>query len=388
MPQREQRVTPLELLFDLVFVYAITQVTLLMSNDPTWEGLGRGLLVLAALWWAWTNYAWLTNALEPEEGAVRAGMFAAMAAMLVVALAVPEAFDADAVVFALAYLVVRILHLLLFAIAGKREPELLEAVLRYTPSAMVAPSIIVVAGFVEGSAQAVLWIVAIAIDYLGAMIGRGQGWGMSPAHFAERHGLIVIIALGESIVAIGVGAAGVSLSARIVAAAVLGIVVVAALWWAYFDVVAVELQRRLSATSGAHRVRLARDAYSYLHLPMIAGIVLFALGLKKTIEEVGEPLDATPAVALCGGLSLYFVSHILIRIRIVHAVRRTTDDRPGWVGPGRAVATIATLALVPVALEVSALIALALVTAACCALIVYDVIHYREERVEVRLARP
>jgi low temperature requirement protein LtrA len=388
MPQREQRVTPLELFFDLVFVYALTQVTLLMSNDPTWEGVGRGLLVLAALWWAWTNYAWLTNALEPEEGAVRAGMFAAMAAMLVVALAVPEAFESDAVVFALAYFLVRLLHLLLFAIAGKRDPELLAAVIRYTPSAMLAPSIIVVAGFVDGAAEVVLWIVAIAIDYLGATIGRGQGWGVSPAHFAERHGLIVIIALGESIVAIGIGAAGVSLSARIVLAAVLGIVVVAALWWAYFDVVAVELQRRLSATGGAHRARLARDAYSYLHLPMIAGIVLFALGLKKTIEEVDEPLATVPAVALCGGLALFFLSHTLIRIRVVHAIRRTTGERLGWVGPGRVAASLATLALVPLALEVSALVALTLVTAVCCALIVYDVIHYREERVEVRLARP
>ena len=130
MAEREQRVTPLELFFDLVLVFAITQVTNLMSADPTWHGLGRGLLVLAALWWAWAGYAWLTNSLEPEEGTVRAGMFAAMAAMLVVALAVPEAFDDDAVLFGVAYLIVRLLHLLLYAIAGKRDPDLLGAVLR------------------------------------------------------------------------------------------------------------------------------------------------------------------------------------------------------------------------------------------------------------------
>src|SRR5918996_100683 len=317
MAQREQRVTPLELFFDLVFVFAITQVTLLMSDDPTWHGLGSGLLILAALWWAWTGYAWLTNTLEPEEGLVRGGMFAAMAAMLVVALAVPEAFDAHGVLFGAAYLIVRLLHVQLYGLAGKRDPDLLGAVFRFLPSATLGPTIILVAGFADGGAQAALWIVALTVDYLGALIGRGQGWRVAPAHFAERHGLFVIIALGESIVAIGVGAAGVSLTAGIVAAAVLGILIVAALWWAYFDVYAVGAQRQLEQSRGASRARLARDYYSYLHLPMIGGIVLFALGLKKTIEQVGDPLDTVPAVALCGGLSLYFFTHVAFRVRLV-----------------------------------------------------------------------
>ena len=393
MAQREQRVTPLELFFDLVFVFAITQVTLLMSDDPTWEGLGRGLVVLAALWWAWTGYAWLTNTLEPEEGPVRAGMFGAMAAMLVVALAVPQAFDAHGLLFGVAYLIVRLLQLQLYAIAGKRDADLLAAVLRMVPSATLAPLIIVAAGFFDGPAQAALWLVALAVDYLGVLVGRGQGLRVSPAHFAERHNLIVIIALGESIVAIGVGAAGVSLTPSIVAAAVLGIAVVVALWWAYFDVYAVMSQRQLAATSGAARVRLARDYYSYLHLPMIAGIVLFALGLKKTIEHVGDPLATVPAAALCGGLSLYFLTHVAIRIRLVYSVRRASTElppgaRPGWIGPGRLVTGIGMLALLPAALELSALTALASVTGLCCALIAYDVIHYRQERAEVRQARP
>jgi low temperature requirement protein LtrA len=388
MAGREQRVTSLELFFDLVFVYAITQVTLLMSDDPTWGGVGRGLLVLAALWWAWTGYAWLTNTLEPEEGPVRAGMFGAMAAMLVVALAVPEAFGADAVLFGVAYLIVRLLHLLLYAIAGKRDPDLLGAVLRFMPSATLAPAIVLVAGFFDGGAQAALWVVALAVDYLGALIGRGQGWRVSPAHFAERHGLIVIIALGESIVAIGVGAAGLSLTAGIVSAAALGIAVIVALWWAYFDVYAVLAQRQLSETSGAIRARLARDCYSYLHLPMIAGIVLFALGLKKTIEQVGDPLATVPAVALCGGLSLYFLTHVALRVRLVHFIRGRTTERPGWIGPGRLATGVGMLAILPAALELPALAALALVAALCWTLIAWDLLHYREHRVEVRQARP
>jgi low temperature requirement protein LtrA len=388
MAQREQRVTPLELFFDLVFVYAITQVTQLMSHDPTWQGVGRGLLVLAALWWAWTGYAWLTNTLEPEEGQVRAGMFGAMAAMLVVAIAVPNAFGADGVLFGVAYLIVRLLHLLLYAIAGKHDPDLLGAVVRFTPSATLAPAIILAAGFVDGGAQAALWVVALALDYLGALIGRGQGWRVSPAHFAERHGLIVMIALGESIIAIGVGSRGVSLTPGIVSAAVLGMVTIAALWWAYFDVIAVLAQRQLSETSGATLARLARDYYSYLHLSMIAGIVLFALGVKRTIEQVDEPLATIPAIALCGGLSLYFLTHIGLRIRLVHFIRRSTTERPGWIGPGRLATAVGTLAVIPVALELPALIALGLVAALCSALIAWDVVHYREHRMVVRQARP
>jgi low temperature requirement protein LtrA len=388
MAQREQRVTPLELFFDLVFVYAITQVTLLMSDDPTWTGVGRGLLVLAALWWAWTGYAWLTNALEPEEGPVRAGMFASMAAMLVVALAVPEAFGADAVLFGVAYLIVRVLQLALYATAAKHDPDLFGAVLRLLPPATLSAIVIVVAAFFDGRTQATLWVAALAIDYVGVLIVQPERLRVSPAHFAERHDLIVIIALGESIVAIGVGAAGVSLSPGIVAAAVLGIVVIAALWWAYFDIYSVGAQRRLSETSGGARARLARDYYSYLHLPMIAGVVLFALGLKKTIEHVGDPLATVPAVALCGGLSLYFLTHVALRARLVEELRRASAERPGWIGPGRLTAGLASLALVPAALEAPALTALALVTGVCCALIAWDVIHYREERARVREARP
>jgi low temperature requirement protein LtrA len=386
--EREQRVTPLELFFDLVVVFAFTQVTQLMSDDLTWRGLGRGLLAFAAIWWAWTGYAWLTNALEPEEGPVRAGMFGAMAAMLVVALAVPGAFGADAVLFGVAYVLVLLLDLVLYAMAGRRDPDLFRALLGFAPAAMVGAVCILVAGFVDGRVQTVLWVVGLAVLYGGALIGRGRGWRISPAHFAERHGLIVIIALGESIIALGVGAAGFSLSAGIITAAVLGVVVVASLWWAYFDVIAVMSQRQLSQTSGAGRARLARDYYSYLHLPMIAGIVLFALGLKATIEHVGEPLAAVPAVALCGGLALYFLTHVGLRLRLVHYIRRTTAERPGWIGPGRLATGIVMVALIPAARELPALASLAVVTAVCCALIAWDVIHYREDRAEVRRARP
>jgi low temperature requirement protein LtrA len=173
--EREQRVTPLELFFDLVVVFAITQVTGFLFRDPTWGGLLRGLLILGALWWAWGAYAWLTNTLDPEEGAVRLAVFAAIGAMLVVSLAVPGAFGADAVTFGVAYLVVRALHLVLYAIAGRGDRDLFRAVLRLVPTATLAPALLVIAGFLDGPEQLALWGAALAIDYLGPLVGGMRG---------------------------------------------------------------------------------------------------------------------------------------------------------------------------------------------------------------------
>jgi low temperature requirement protein LtrA len=202
----EERVTPLELFFDVVF--AITLVTGFLAANETGEGLLRGALLLAALWWARGTYAWLTNTVDPEEGAVRLAVFAAAAAMLVVALATPEAFGAEAVVFGIAYFLLRALHLVLFAIAARDDPELRRAVLRWAPCAFLGPSLLVGASFFGGSADLALWAAALAVDYLSPQVGHGRGWRLPPAHFVERHGLIMIVALGESIVTIGVGAAG------------------------------------------------------------------------------------------------------------------------------------------------------------------------------------
>src|SRR5437016_5064216 len=248
--EREQRVTPLELFFDLVFVFAITQVTTFLSHSPTWGGLVRGLLLLGMLWWAWSAYAWLTNMLDPEEGAVRLAMLAAIAAMLIVSLAAPGAFGADGVTFGVAYLIVRALHLALFAIAGRGDRDLFGAALRTLPGSTVAPVLLVAAGFVPGTAQLAIWGAALAILYLAPLVGRMRGFRVSPEHFVERFGLIVIIALGESIVAIGVGAAGLALDTGVITAALLAVTVSSCLWWAYFDWVMYVTQARLVQATG------------------------------------------------------------------------------------------------------------------------------------------
>ncbi|HEX2504561.1 MAG TPA: low temperature requirement protein A, partial [Miltoncostaeaceae bacterium] len=270
---------PLELFFDLVFVLALTQCTALMADEPSWTGMGKGMLVLGVVWWAWVGYSWLTSVVEPEETLARLTIFGAMAAMLVVALSIPQAFGDWGLLFAVAYAVVRLAQIALFALASRDEPLLRRSLLiGLTWSTVVAAGLLVGAAFADGVLQGLLWVAALVIDLAGPQLFGVEGWRLEPGHFAERHGLIVIIALGESIVAIGVGAEF-GLDAGIVAAAVVGIAIAGALWWLYFDVVALVAERRLAnAAPGREQNAIARDSFSYLHLPMIAGIVLLALG--------------------------------------------------------------------------------------------------------------
>jgi low temperature requirement protein LtrA len=368
------RVTPLELFFDLVFVFAITQVTGFLSapDHATWEGLLQGVMLLGALWWAWAAYAWLTNTLNPEEGGVRIAVFCVIASMLIVSLAVPKAFSMAGVTFGVAYFVVRALHIVLYAIAGRGDRDLLGAVLRFAPTAVLGPGLLVIAGFFDGATQLALWGAALAIDYLGALIGRGRGWSVSPEHFVERHGLIVIIALGESIVAIGVGAAG-PVDRDMILTSLLGFAVACAVWWSYFDWVAFVSQARLAEATGRERATLARDLYTYLHLPMVAGIVLFALGVKTTLAHGDEPLPIISAVGLFGGLAGYFAAHVATRLRI----------GGGW-GHGRPIATIVLVGLIPVARVVPAAVALGLAAAVCTALVAYEALRYPYARHWIR----
>ena len=336
---------PLELFFDLVFVVGFTQCTALMSTELSWRGLARGLAVLAVLWWAWTGYAWLTSVVDPEEGSVRIAMFVAMASLGIVALCVPEAFDDRALPFALAYGVVRGGHLALFVLASRDDPALRRSVSALAVSATCAVGLLIVASFFDATVTAVLWGLAIVVDWTGPAIFRAEGWmdgwKLVPAHFAERHNLVIIIALGESIVALGAAAEG-ELTAGVYVAAVLGIGLASALWWIYFDVVALVTERRLAlATAGRQRNLLARDSYSYLHYPMVAGIVLAAFGLEETLAHVHDPLESTPAFGLLGGTAVYLLAHVALRLRNAHTLNRQ-----------RLVLALVLIALWPLATEI------------------------------------
>ena len=370
----EHPVTPLELFFDLVFVFALTQVTGFMSDDPTWAGIGKGLLILSALWFAWGAYAWLTNEIDPDEGSARLAVFGAMGAMFVAALAVPHAFDSDAVLFGLAYFAVRAMHIVLF-VEATPHVDVRQASFRLARTAIPGPALLILAGFLDGTAQIAVWILALVIDYSGPYVFGVRGFSVSAEHFAERYGLIVIIALGESIVAIGIGAAGIELTPTVVSAAILGLAIACALWWAYFDIVAVVARTKLVEARGHARARLARDTYSYLHLPMFAGIVLVALGAKKVLAHVDEPLETVPAFALCAGVAIYLLSHDAIRYRSVRTIN-----------PRRCLAAATSAALIPVAVRVDGVVAIALVAAVCTALIAYETLRFRTARAQMRTA--
>jgi low temperature requirement protein LtrA len=370
----DERVTPLELFFDLVFVLAITQCTALMATTPTWEGLAQGVAVLGMLWWAWVGFAWLTSVVDPEEGSVRLAIFAAMAALLVAALCVPHAFSDTALAFACAYVVVRAGQIVLFIVASRGDSVLRRAVLTgLVGSTAVSSALLVVASSTDGALQLALWVAALVLDMSGPLFFGQDGWKLVPGHFAERHGLIVLIALGESIVAIGVGAEH-GVDAGVVAAAVLGVGVAAGMWWLYFDVVAIVAARRLArAEVGREQNEMARDSYSYLHFPMVAGIVLLALGLKTTLGHVEEPLKLVPAFALLGGVAVYLLAHVAFRYRHIHTLNRR-----------RLFGAAVLLALIPVAEELPALATLGIVAVLLVALIAYETQGYGESRNRVR----
>jgi low temperature requirement protein LtrA len=372
--REEERVTPLELFFDLVFVLAITQCTALMAHEPTWQGLVRGLLVLGVLWWCWVGYAWLTSVVDPEEGAVRIAMFGSMAALLVAALAVPHAFNDDGLVFAIAYGIARYAQVILLYIAGRDNQNLRHSVITgLSFSTAIGVTLLIVASQTDGATQGVLWATALALDMAGPLFFGVEGWQLVPGHFAERHGLIVLIAIGESIVAVGAGATG-ELDAGVITAAILGVVVAAAFWWLYFDVVAVVATRKLARVpAGRQQNAMARDSYSFLHFPMVAGIILVALGMKKTLAHVDHHLEIEIATAMFGGMALYLVAHVAFRWRNLHTLNRQRLFTAGLL-----------VALIPLVVEIDALVALALMSALLVILISYETIRFADARDRIR----
>lgn len=365
--------TPLELFFDLVFVLAITECTALMSHHPTWSGLAQGLLVLGVLWWAWAGYAWLTSVIDPEAGPVRLVFFAAMAAMLIAAICVPEAFGDLALAFALAIGFFRVAHIALFTIAGSESPGLRRSVQALAVSTAIAVGLLAAASAFDGLAQAALWMLALALDFGLPYFFGVEGWQLVPGHFAERHGLIVIIALGESIVEIGAGAAG-HLDLGIGVAAALGVGIAATMWWVYFDVVALVSARRLGeAEPGRVQNALARDSYSYLHFFLVAGIVLTAFGLKTVIAHTGAHLHWVTAFALLGGIATYLLGLVAFRYRHTHTWNRN-----------KLILAAVLAVLIPAATAIPALLTLAIATALLALLVTREHAGYDERRDRLR----
>ena len=318
----ERRTSPVELLWDLVFVFAITQVTTLLTRDLSWAGFGRGMLVLALVWWAWSAFVWAANAQDPSGRALRALLLTAMVLIFVSGLALPDAFGREGTLFAVTYAGVRGLHLALYADASRRGNASWRAIAGFALTVTIGMALLIVGSRVTGTGRVVLWTVAALIDYAGpAWLTRERLRGLqrvAVAHFAERYSLFVIICLGESIVAAGSGAIGRPLAADLVVAVVFSLVTTVGLWWTYFDRQAEAAERRLRV----HRdpVLAAADAYSYLHLALVAGIIVFAVGIKQAIHDVDDPLSTAARLALCGGVALYLAGHVGFGARMMGIV--------------------------------------------------------------------
>ena len=370
------RATSLELFFDLVFVFAFTQVTGLMTADPTWAGIGSAVLVLAVLWWTWAGYARLTNHVDPEAGVVRILMLAAMGSLVVMTLALPQVFGSSAMVFAVAYLVVRALHVVLLGLAANVDDSWRRSTRTAVPNVLLTSGLLLVAAFVDGQAQITCWALAVVVMSLWPLFGRARGWDVAPTHFVERFGLVILIALGESVVALGAGTSTHELDAPLIAVGLLGFIVVASLWWAYFDWVTIVAEHRLEESAGTERALLARDVYAYLHGLMVVGIVLYALGIEVAVLDPTRHLELPIATAFSGGIALYLLAHVGLRLRI-----------GGGLGRGRPVAAALAVAIIPMATNLSALVTTTALAALSCALIAYEVLRHRDTRAEIRAHR-
>jgi low temperature requirement protein LtrA len=381
-------VTPLELFFDLVFVFALTQVTAFMADELSWHGILRGVLVLMLLWWAWTGYAWLANVASADERPIKLAILAGMAAMFVLALCIPEAFDDSPgglrgpVVLAICYLLFRLMHLVMFLIISRDDAGLRKQVLRFAISVTASSAILLVASQFSGWLQTGLWMLALLADYVGTALGGFKGWRLpAPGHFSERHGLIIIVALGESIVAIGVGVAQEPITWVIIAASVLGLLLSSALWWTYFDVSALLGEHALTTEPVETRARLARNAYSFGHLPLMLGIVLVAFGLKEVLEYVGDsskhsltdPLPEVALAALVGGTVIYLLGHVIFKWLTVHTVSVV-----------RLVTAGVLLAVIPLTLALPALVQLTVVAFVVAVAVAVETVVYAESRRQVR----
>jgi low temperature requirement protein LtrA len=318
----ERRTSPVELLWDLVFVFAVTQVTTLIAKDLTWPGFAHGMIVLALVWWAWSAFVWAANAEDEESRALQAVLLLGMLLVFVAGVALPHAFDGKATLFAVAYAGVRALHLGLYAHASLRGNAAWSAISGFAATIAVGMALLVAGSFLSEGLQVAFWTVALAIDYAGpAWLTRERLRGLrqvAVAHFAERYGLFVIICLGESIVAIGLAADTREIDGRLVTVVALGLVATVTLWWIYFDRFAGVAEARLRNHDDV--VLAAADGYSYLHLPIVAGIIVFAVGMKVPIGDLGGPLGDSARLALCGGLVLYLLGNVAFRLRMGGAV--------------------------------------------------------------------
>ena len=383
------RVTTLELLFDLVFVYAITAVSESIANDLSLLGLARGLVVMALIWFGWSAYAWLGNQARADEGALRVSMFFAMAGFFVVALTIHEAYDdlpgglPGPVVFVVAYAVIRLAHLVIYWVAAGDDAELRHTVEHTLRTTLVALVLLLVGALVDPGPRLAVWASAVVIDYVGIFVSGTRGWRVAaPGHFAERHGLVVIIAIGESVVSVGVAVSHAAIDWALLTGALLGITLAITLWRTYFNAIAVGMEHQLREATGEDRTRIARDTFTYLHLPAVVGIVALAVGLRVMLDATASHGGTAPEIpdvamlALYGGAAVYLLSLSAMRWRVVGGPSVPRIVAAGWL-------VVAGLGLAST--SVDPLVDVGVVTGSFVALVTFDALRYGRVTRDLRL---
>jgi low temperature requirement protein LtrA len=365
----ERRTSYLELFFDLVFVFAITQVATLMIDDPTAAGYARAVVVLWLVWWAWGAYAWMTNAISIESRGVRVTFLGVTLGCLFVALGVPGAYGDDVLWFVVPYFAVRVAHIGLYVWGLRLDPEHQAAIRKLAPWFLVAPLVVLVGGFVDGNVRVSFWLAAAAIDIAGALNVRNAGFRVSASHFAERYALFIIIALGESVVAIGIGAAHLPRDALFGTSVAIAFVGVALIWWGYFDFLALGAERALARLPIDQRGPMARDLYSFFHFAFVLGIIFFAVGAKKTLEHPDEPLSPPGRWALGLGVAFYLLGSVLGRFRAIRAI--------AWE---RGIGLVTALVAAAVLRDADGVWDLAVMTAILGAVVLAEAVRLRELR--------
>jgi low temperature requirement protein LtrA len=345
-----QRVSTLELFFDLVFVFTVTQLTAVLTHDLSWASLGQVMVMLALIWWMYAGYAWLTNSISTRELRQRAILLGGMAGYFVLALAVPDAFHGGGLAFGVGYLIVVSVHSSLFIWTASAQSS--RAFLGIAPYNLFNALLVVVGGALGGTAQAVLWTLAAVLEWSTPWIANREaqgGFQIAAAHFVERHGLVVIVAVGESVVAVGIGAAGLAVDAELILVAVLGLLLSAGLWWAYFGADDdAQAEHALSSAPAERQPWIALEGFGCAHYGLLLGIVAVSVGIKKAIGHAYDPIGTAQALALGGGVALFLASDVWFRH--VLGLGRAAH---------RAVAAVLALATTPLGTEVAAVAQLA-----------------------------
>jgi low temperature requirement protein LtrA len=310
-PEDDVRVSTLELFFDLVFVFTITQLTAVLAHETSVKGAFQVVLMLGVIWWMYSGYVWLTNAVRTDRAERRALLLGGMGAYLILALAIPRAFGDGGPAFGIAYAIVVLVHTSLFA--RTTNADTFKAVLGLVPFNLVTAALVLAGGIVGGTAQYVLWSLALVCEWITPYLSRG-GFTVAAAHFVERHGLVILIAIGESIIAVGVGAGEAPLDLQLAAIALLGLASSACLWWVYFGTGDDQrAEHALAATPPERQQIVAVTAFGYAHLPMLLGIIALAAAEKKVVAHPLDALESAQAITLGVAVALFMAGDVLFR---------------------------------------------------------------------------